>query len=55
VAQSKQKRILDKEVKEMDEKMKYQRDREELRKMHEKLRNKKLKELIDQQSGVDQE
>ena len=57
VAQSKQKRILDKEVKEMDEKMKYQRDREELRKMHERLRLKKLKHLMDAQdkSGMDSE
>ena len=57
VAQSKQKRILDKEVKEMDEKMKYQRDREELRKMHERLRLKKLKHLMEAQdrSGMDSE
>lgn len=42
VAASKQKRVLDKEVKEMDDKLKYQRDREELRKMHERMRLKKL-------------
>lgn len=53
VAQSKQKRILDKEVKEMDDKMKYQRDREELRKMHERMRQKKLQQLIEGQNGSD--
>lgn len=53
VAQSKQKRILDKEVKEMDEKLKYQRDREELRKMHERMRLKKMQQLMDAENGVD--
>lgn len=37
----------------MDEKLKYQRDREELRKMHERMRLKKMQQLMDAENGVD--